>query len=293
MSTRGHSCGANSLTYAERKRRLLIGCLCALASHAAQAQRSSEDAVAEALDAFGSSVGREAIGLYNATNARGFSPTQAGNLRIDGFYFDEGATMGPVTRVVRGSSVHVGIAAQGYLFPAPTGVVDYQLRTPGNEPVGSVLVGYASDGNVAYDEDDVQFPVIHDVLSLGAGFSYSGNQNFYSASQSSEWTAGWIARWQPSASLEVTPFWGMTSHKEYGEKPTVYIDNDGIPDYRPLDKSPQPWANLSFLSSTFGTIARWSFSEGWQLAGAVFRAIYYSPVPLQPVAAQHQRQQSG
>src|SRR5579862_3475703 len=137
-----------------RRHWLLVGALCALASQVAYGQRSSEDAVAEALDAFGSTVGREVIGLYNATNARGFSPTQAGNLRIDGFYFDEGATMGPVTRIVRSSSVHVGIAAQGYLFPAPTGVVDYQLRTPGNEPVGSVLIGYNNDGNVAYDEND-------------------------------------------------------------------------------------------------------------------------------------------
>lgn len=274
---------ARAYTHAGHGPWLPAACLCLLLSHAAQAQRSSEDAVAEALDAFGSSVGRESIGLYNATNARGFSPTQAGNLRIDGFYFDPGATMGPVTRVVRGSSVHVGISAQGYLFPAPTGVVDYQLRTPGNEPIGSILVGYQSDGNVVYDENDVQFPLVRDVLSLGAGVSYSDNQNFYSASQSSEWTAGWISRWQPSEQLEVTPFWGMTSHKEYGEKPTVYIDDDGIPAYRPIEKSPQPWAHLSFLSSTFGTIARWSFAEGWQLAGAVFRATYYSPISYNPL----------
>jgi iron complex outermembrane recepter protein len=122
-----------------------------LLDQSAQAQRSNEDAVAEALDAFGSSVGREVIGLYTATNARGFSPTQAGNLRIDGFYFDEGATSGPVTRIVRGSTVYVGIAAQGYLFPAPTGVVDYHLRVPGNEPVTSVLIGARARGRGVRD----------------------------------------------------------------------------------------------------------------------------------------------
>ena len=275
------------------RRRLFIGLLCALASRGAHAQRSSEDAVAEALDAFGSTVGREAIGLYNAMSARGFSPTQAGNLRIDGFYFDEGATMGPVTRIVRGSSVHVGIASQGYLFPAPTGVVDYQLRTPGNEPVGSVLVGYNSDGNVAYNENDLQLPVIRDVLSVGAGIGYTANQNFYSASQSNEWTAGGLARWQPSASLEVTPFWGMTSHKEYGEKPTVYIDDDGIPSYRPIDKGPEPWTRSSFVSSTFGTIARWSFAEGWQLAGAVFRALFAAPNTYAPLLLNVNRDKIG
>jgi iron complex outermembrane receptor protein len=271
------------LTPARRTLGLLWLCLSVLASQSAYAQRSSEDAVAEALDAFGSTVGREVIGLYNTTNARGFSPTQAGNLRIDGFYFDPGATMGPVTRVVRGSSVHVGIAAQGYLFPAPTGVVDYQLRSPGNEPVGSVLIGYAGDGHVAYDENDVQLPIVRDVLSLGAGVSYSRNQNFYSSAESNEWTAGAIARWQPTESLEVTPFWGMVSHKEYGEEATSFIDNDGIPNYRPMEKSPENWAHLSFLASTFGTTARWSFAEGWQLAGALFRALYYSPVSYNPL----------
>ena len=59
-----------------------------LMSQAALAQRSSEDAVAEALDAFGTGVGRETIGLYSAGNARGFSPIQAGNLRIEGLYFN-------------------------------------------------------------------------------------------------------------------------------------------------------------------------------------------------------------
>ncbi len=45
--------------------------------------------VTQAEDAFGFSVGRESLGIYNAGNARGFSPTAAGNLRIDGLYFDQ------------------------------------------------------------------------------------------------------------------------------------------------------------------------------------------------------------
>ena len=40
---------------------------------------------------------------------------------------------------------------------------------------------------------------------------------------------------------------------------------------------------MSFLASTFGTTARWSFAEGWQLAGAVFRALYYSPISYNPL----------
>src|SRR5579862_7156260 len=154
-----------------------------VSSGIAYRQRSSEDAVAEALDAFGSTVGREAIGLYSADSARGFSPTQTGNLRINGLYFDQVRYFSNlVSRIVRGSSVHVGISAQGYLMPAPTGVVDYQLRTPGNEFVASVLIGDATYG-VAYNETDVQIPIVRDALSIGAGIGYTRNQLYGSAMQ--------------------------------------------------------------------------------------------------------------
>src|SRR5215469_10322386 len=172
--------------------------LLTLLSQAAHAQRSSEDAVAEAADAFGSGVGRETIGLYSSGNARGFSPMQAGNLRIDGLYFDTVSNF-PFgflsSRVVRGYAVHVGVSAQGYLLPAPTGVVDYQLRVPGNQALASVLLGYATYG-VAYQETDVQLPLIHDVLSVGGGVGYTRNAIYLGAGNSDDWTFGWTARWQ-------------------------------------------------------------------------------------------------
>jgi iron complex outermembrane receptor protein len=54
-----------------------------------RAQRADENAIVAATDAFGTSVGLQTIGLYSPTNARGFNPTQAGNLRIEGLYFDQ------------------------------------------------------------------------------------------------------------------------------------------------------------------------------------------------------------
>ena len=58
-------------------------------SAAAFAQaRSDENAVTQAEDAFGFSVGRESLGNYNAGNVRGF-PRGGNNLRIDGLYFDQ------------------------------------------------------------------------------------------------------------------------------------------------------------------------------------------------------------
>jgi iron complex outermembrane receptor protein len=44
--------------------------------------RAGENAVRQAEDAFGYSVGRETLGLYSSSNVRGFSPFKAGNVRI-------------------------------------------------------------------------------------------------------------------------------------------------------------------------------------------------------------------
>ena len=178
------------------------------------AQRARENAVAEASDAFGTTVGREEIGLYSASSARGFSPSQAGNLRIDGLYFDQINQSKLASRIVRGSSVHVGISAQGFPFPAPTGVVDFHLRTPGEESAASVLLGLASYDQW-YAELDLQTPLIDDVLSVGAGAGYSRNSSYKIAERSEETTLGAIAVWRPFETLTVTPFWSWTEHLEF------------------------------------------------------------------------------
>lgn len=252
---------------------LLLAC----ASPGAFAQRSSEDAVAEAEDAFGMTVGREAIGLYSATSARGFSPVQAGNIRIDGLYFDQVTPMANLpTRLLRSATVHVGIAAQGYLFPAPTGVVNYVLRVPGDESLVSELVGDASYG-VAYSETDAQLAIVPDVLSMGGGIGFTRNAGYSYAPWSYETSAGWLARWQPNDSLVVTPFWGMINHREFGERPSVLIDSSGYPQFR-ADRLPAPsWARWGFLWQTAGVTAHYVFGSGWQLAAGVFRSLSYSP----------------
>ena len=59
-----------------------------LAHGEAKAQRTQENAITSASDAFGTSIGNETIGLYRDNNVRGFSPITAGNRRIEGLYFD-------------------------------------------------------------------------------------------------------------------------------------------------------------------------------------------------------------
>ena len=121
-----------------RTRLTLVAAAMACASSAAHGQsRSDENAVTQAEDAFGFSVGRESLGIYNAGTARGFSPTAAGNIRIDGLYFDQMYNLAGT--VLDSTSIKVGLSAQGYPFAAPSGIVDLSLRRPGDKSGASLV----------------------------------------------------------------------------------------------------------------------------------------------------------
>src|SRR5678816_1367396 len=93
---------------------LLFATIASVAAPAV-AQRTNENAVTAADDAFGTSVGNESIGLYSTDEVRGFSPAAAGNIRIDGLYMG-GIVIGN-QRIQSGSNIRVGLSAQGYPFP--------------------------------------------------------------------------------------------------------------------------------------------------------------------------------
>src|SRR3984893_4053431 len=103
------------------------------------AQRADENAVTAAQDAFGTSIGFQNVGLYSANDARGFRPQQAGILRIEGLYFDQ-QTWVAGDCMVRETTMRVGIAAQSYSFPAPTGIADLSLRAPGDKSLISAIL---------------------------------------------------------------------------------------------------------------------------------------------------------
>ncbi|HEY0629610.1 MAG TPA: TonB-dependent receptor, partial [Sphingomicrobium sp.] len=114
------------------------------------AQRTGENAVTAADDAFGTSVGNETIGLYSVDEVRGFSPAAAGNIRIDGLYLGGIVINNP--RIQAGSNVRVGLSAQGYPFPAPTGIVELSIRPAGTEPtLSGVLYGGQSQLGIDLD----------------------------------------------------------------------------------------------------------------------------------------------
>src|SRR6185437_8508589 len=80
-----------SETSAMARRLLMAIAALAIALHVGQAraQHAADNPVASADDAFGLTLGLESVGMYNPSGVRGFSPQAAGNVRIDGLYFDE------------------------------------------------------------------------------------------------------------------------------------------------------------------------------------------------------------
>lgn len=232
--------------------RLLLGAA-VVSTHPAYAQRTDNNAVTAAEDAFGKSVGDQSIGIYNAYDVRGFSPIDAGNVRIEGLYFDLQASTN--NRLVSGSQIHVGISSQGYAFPSPTGVVDYRLTKPGDKLLTSVGLTYGPWRGVTA-EVDLQLPVKGDKLGLAAGVDLvHDGTSFGSISESSSVAlAGRIA---PRDGIEIVPFWSRTRDRDQETQPVIYTRGLFLPKRAPRNTFlGQPWADYSGRQTNYGIVAR-------------------------------------
>ena len=191
----------------------------------AQAQQAQDNAVKSAEDAFGSTVGSESVGLYSTSSARGFSPVQAGNVRLEGLYFDQQAGIGSV--LAKGTTMRVGLSAQSYPFPAPTGIADIQLRLPQAKAVTSVIANYGPytsfNGQVGINP-----PLIRD--KLGAFISvgeYRFETDFGSTHFSSVFAGS--LRWNATDNIEVIPFWYWNGQYNQKTIPLLFSGGEFLP----------------------------------------------------------------
>lgn len=239
-----------------------------LLSHAAQAQRAGENAVANSEDAFGTTVGTETTGIYNENDTRGLSPLKAGNARIDGIYFDPVANLSG--RLRQSSGIRVGIAAIDYPFPAPTGIVDNQLRSVGDRFIGSLALtktqysGYLT-------ELDFQIPLIKDQLGLEFGVG---------SARTVTGDGGVI----PSAAIsikpvlrigggEISPFYAATLLHDVHAKPLFLTTGALVPPQPKLGLYlGQDWAKGEFWMTNTGVTARVPITSRLALRGGFFHS---------------------
>jgi iron complex outermembrane receptor protein len=195
-----------------------------VSARAAHAQRTEENVTTGSEDAFGRSIGNESIGIYNEGDVRGFSPIEAGNVRIEGLYFDRLGTL--TSRLVEGSTIRVGIASQSYPFPSPTGIVDYDLRRVGEKQVISALVNYGPFGGVGA-EVDAQLPLTAELgTTVGLGlyrdaFPWGGQNRSYSFAIAPQW--------RPNENFELRPFFSIISFEDEEAEPLMLTDGEVMP----------------------------------------------------------------
>jgi iron complex outermembrane receptor protein len=236
----------------------------------AHAQRADENAMLEAEDAFGTSIGRETIGLYSGSSVRGFSPTRAGNVRIDGLVFDQ--VWGLTNRIRLSTAIRVGISAIGTPFPAPTGIVDYTLRRPAEKVQLSLLSGADSYEN-GYVEADLSLP-LSATLSLGLGNAtymnsyYNGTQGFYVQNAA-------MLRWRPAPDVEIMPFLNRSEGFDDEGGPIFIPGGSFLPPRieRRQFLGPQ-WAGYFGTASNVGVVGNWQPGAGWKLEAGVFRSLF-------------------
>jgi len=242
--------------------------LCVTCSPAA-AQRAGENAVRAADDAFGTSVGNERVGLYSAFGARGFSPVQAGNVRIEGLYFDYQADL--QDRLISGSNVRVGLSAQSYPFPAPTGVADFSLRKAGTEPVLSLVAGYGPFGSVRLEADG-QLPIT-ETLSVAGGAGVNREELYYGGDRTII-NAAVIPRWRPSENVEIIPFWSIADYRGQEPQPIVFTSGAFLPPrIKRREYFGQPWAQNGGRGINYGVVSSARLNE-WTLRAGLFRSLH-------------------
>jgi iron complex outermembrane receptor protein len=246
----------------------------------AWAQHASDNPLQSADDAFGLTLGLESIGLYGPGGVRGFNPQAAGDVRINGLYFDQQG--GLSNRVVEGSTVRVGVSAIGYAFPAPTGIVDYDLRHTGNgTPSASLAVtagpfeahGVSIDGVVPIGGRELQLP-LGASFQIGTGTGFGPEPGYTSRTVN----FGATPAWTPNERLTFRAIvdWSQTTQAK--TLPLVFTTGDFLPPPIGRDYHGQDWAEGRSVSENFGAIMSAKLTPRWSLAAGIFRSLYDNPV---------------
>ena len=234
----------------------------------AQAQRANENAVTNADDAFGTSVGTESTGIYSENDARGFSPKKAGNVRIDGIYFDQVSNVSG--RLRASTSIRVGFASEEYPFHAPTGIVDMKFR-PMPKELGTSLAINRTGFWGSIGEWDLRVPLIKDHVALTGGMAYADMRQT-DGLNSLSWgiTIRPIFRF---GGVEVAPFFHQGFYPEGRPQPLAVVSGDALPKLPPVRRYlGEDWANAEFNNRTLGVTVKAAITNRLSLRGGLFNS---------------------
>ncbi len=241
----------------------------ALMPHAANAQRASENVTTQSGDAFGKTVGNEKSGLYESDDVRGFSPVDAGNVRIEGLYFDQVDKLS--TRVIDGNTIRVGPAALHYPFPAPTGIADFSVMQPRAAAVQSFTLDTGSSNSLGLGGSfEVKQPLDGERLGIAAGVGFREFRRTEGGAGQAR-TVGTTLAWRPQPGAEVLLFTGDFRFRSDEARPTFFLAGTGGPPAlkRGEDLSPS-WTGRSADTWVWGAVAKLALAAGLRLESGLF-----------------------
>ncbi len=253
--------------------RILVAASMASLATSALAQRADENATTQAGDAFGFSVGSESVGLYNSGEVRGFNPSAAGNVRIEGLYFDESADL--PAKLIDSTAIRVGLSAQDFDLPAPSGIVDQTLRIAKQTVVtttfgvGDYVAPYV-DVEGGWVSNDKRWAVTY-----GGGIS---RDKFETGATSRGANVSLLLHGKLSEDLNVTLFGGRSWYYDDQDIVSILPSSSLKPFLPPQFKRRvaynQPWGQGSGHYSNVGTIINAGLGGGWDFKLGAFWSQY-------------------
>lgn len=233
----------------------MTGLALALVPQAAWAQRAGENVATQSGDAFGRTVGQDRSGLYSSDDVRGFNPVDAGNVRLEGLYFDQVDRLSP--RLNEGNMIRVGPAALRYPFPAPTGLVDYSLTQPRGTTSYSFNLEYGgSNSDGLGGSFEFKQPIDGKRLGLSGGFGWR-DATRWEGGQARYRTVGATLGWRPAEDVSVLLFGGAFYFRSDEARPTYYPAGTEPPPKleRGQDLS-QPWTGRNATNWAYGAVVK-------------------------------------
>lgn len=235
----------------------------------AHAQLAKDNVLAESDDAFGTTVGLESTGIYTESDTRGFSPLDAGNVRIDGVYFDQASFL--TTKLKQTTAIRVGFSAVETPFVAPTGVVDLRLR-PFPKEAGQSLSYTRFYYGGAFFEGEFRVPVKQDRIALSGGLGHSefGHSD---GTQSKSWGLTLKANIRIGR-FELAPFYGGGEFTRADAKPIAVVTDGFAPRVTPTNKYlGQEWVRGARDHGNYGTTLKGAITDHLYFRGGIFHSL--------------------
>ncbi len=240
------------------------------ASMTAGAALAQDNAVRAAADAFGERAGIEQLGLYSEGQVRGFDLQNSGAYRIDDAYFVRASPLNDP--VLAGVSVRVGVNAARLPYPAPSGVVNYRLRTPSERNQLSLGFGIRDyetptfEANGSWRADD-------DRLSLAGGLVVRPTVRWPAGSEGEAVDLGLVGRFRLGENQRLTAFATVYERGYDGDYGLKVVGTALPPNVQPLRQYAARGSRVEATSFNTGLLYNLALG-GWTVDASAFRSIW-------------------